>query len=209
MNLFGIPIITHWSFWLLLALFGGADQAKSAEAWLDVGLFVLAGTVSIVVHELGHALSGRKFGAAAPVIQLYGMGGLTQFQHASFKRWQDFLVTFAGPLAGYALGLLAWAVLLRLPADGPPKIQLLFSQLVWINFLWSTFNLLPILPLDGGQMVRAALGPRRFRLALIISIITGVACLPFALQRQMLVGVLLLAYFIWENVKTLKTCPRR
>ena len=208
MIFFGIPVVVHWTFFLVMALLGGADQARTGDEWIEVGLFMAAGTASILVHEFGHALTGRKFGAWRPAIQLYGMGGLCTFQQSSFKRWQDFLVTFAGPLAGYAFGLAAWAGWHWFPEDGPPRGEWLLQRLVFINFIWSTFNLLPVLPLDGGQMLRALLGPRRLRVTLVVSMVVAVLCIPLSLFSGYFIMPILFAYFTWENYKTFKAVPR-
>lgn len=207
-QLLGIPVTIHWTFWLIMAIIGGADQARTAEDWLRVGLFLLAGAISVLVHEFGHALTGRRFGAIRPSVYLQGMGGMCTFQHSAFRRWQDFLVTFAGPLAGYTLAVLSILALGVFPDDGPPLILFLLQTLLLVNLVWSTLNLFPILPLDGGHMLRATLGPRRLRITLMISMVTSMLCVIPALYFGSYIGAILFAYFAWENAKDWKLLAR-
>jgi Zn-dependent protease len=206
MVIFGFPMSVHWSFWLVMVFLGGGQYAQSPAEWLQVGLFVIAGTVSIGWHELGHALVGRRFGARGISIQFYAMGGLCSFQQASFSRLQSFLMTFAGPLAGYLLGIMALLASSRL-SNPPEMIAYLLADFVWVNFVWSTLNLLPIFPLDGGQMLSAALGPRRLRLTLKIAVVTAaiLAVLVLTYSPHQVFILIFLAYSIWENVKVLRS----
>ena len=73
-SLFRIPIQVQPFFWITLALIGGALRADSPERILFTALFVLAGFISVLVHELGHALTARRFGAY-PEIVLQAFGG--------------------------------------------------------------------------------------------------------------------------------------
>ena len=76
-------------------LLGGGASGAPAQIWV---LFVLAAFLSVMVHELGHALAGKKFGAY-PSIYLHGFGGVTTLPGAYFSRNQSMWVSFAGPLA--------------------------------------------------------------------------------------------------------------
>jgi len=203
-QVFRIPVSIHWTFWLVMALFGGADRAQGQEAWLGVALFVLAGFISILAHELGHGLTARHFGARQISIQLYGMGGLCTFPGGGFSRKQDFLITAAGPATGFALAGFAFLGLRLLPADPPPYFHFLLVVLLVINLFWSTLNLLPILPLDGGHMLNATLGPRRRKTTLMVSMIAAVACIPFSIKFGLLIFPILLAWFAWESFKQFK-----
>jgi Zn-dependent protease len=150
------------------------------NAFRDYGLqylllWVVCVFVSILVHELGHALMGRLFGSQSHIV-LYSFGGLAIGSNSLRSRWQRIAVSFAGPLAGF---LLFGAVVLAVAVFMPQRFGALVDQvlgyvglgrgfglaefrptlvvkavdfLVQINLFWGLVNLLPIWPLDGGQI---------------------------------------------------------
>jgi len=207
MVLFGIPFHAHWFFWIMMALLGGAGAARTPADWLGVGLFMLAGTVSIGCHELGHALTGRRFGARQPTIELTGLGGLCTFQSAAFRRWQEFLMIAAGPLANAVLAVVFGLLLAFRGEEAPPMVAELMLDFLWINVVWGLFNVLPIHPLDGGQMMRVLLGPRRLSLTFIVSIATTAALFPLAMRFGSWT-VILLAFLAWHNIQDLMAARR-
>jgi len=160
-QIFGIPVQVQPFFWIVLFFLGGGlrEQSWNALGLLEVALFVLAGFLSIMVHELGHALTGKAFGAPT-AITLHGFGGYASFPSGSFTRKQNFAVTFAGPAAQIALGLavLGLHFFLRMPS---PALAGFVADLAWISLVWAVINLLPVVPLDGGHLVLSALGPAR------------------------------------------------
>jgi len=172
-SIFGIPVRVHPFFWLTLAIIGGALWADSAQDILRIGLFVLAGFISIMVHELGHALTARKFGAHSEIV-LQAFGGYAAYSGVRMTRPQSFTITAAGPAVQIALGVLVLGVLRQLSGISPDVAYFLLV-LVWVSLVWAVLNLLPILPLDGGQMLNAILGPERVKITLWISLITAVA----------------------------------
>ncbi len=165
---FGFPVEVSWSaiFVLAFVVFANAGDGASTEA---LGQGLLLGAVifgSILVHELGHAFAGEALGLRTLGIVLHGFGGLCQYGRAPTPG-RGFLAALAGPAAGLLLGLAALVASLVLPAGLPPGVALLLRWLVAINLFWSAFNLLPMIPLDGGMMLyhalRAWLGPLRAR----------------------------------------------
>ena len=114
---------------------------------------------SILVHELGHALVGQRLGLRPQRIVLHGFGGLCQYGRTPGPR-QGVFASAAGPAAGLALGLVA--ALLQWVAGPvlPDGAVWTLGWLVWVNVFWSLFNLLPMYPLDGGHVLRHALGLR-------------------------------------------------
>ena len=117
-NLFAIPIRVEPWFWLTMALIGGGLTARDSLSILLVLIFMLAGFVSILVHELGHALTIRKFGLPTE-ITLHGFGGYAIYPPNRLTRIQSFLVTAAGPGLQLALGLLLLALYIFIPI--PPE----------------------------------------------------------------------------------------
>jgi stage IV sporulation protein FB len=161
-----------------------------------------------LVHEFGHALAGRKLGGVGPVIHLHGLGGLCSFQKANFSRKQDFLMTLAGPMAGYLLCLAAFLAYRYLPVDTPPKFMDLVRITFIINLVWSTINLLPVLPLDGGRLLQAMLGPRRIKITLIIGMLTSLAMIPVSLRWGMMILPILLVFFAFQHFKAWQAIGR-
>lgn len=151
MKLFGIPVKIDPSFFVLSALlsFSRISEPALIVVWLVVVLF------SVLAHEFGHALAARAFGQS-PSILLYSMGGLTSFGQAGprLHPLKSLLVTLAGPATGLLVGALvylAWPAALG-AVDSVP-LAVAYSDLLWVNVAWSVFNLLPVLPLDGGHVV--------------------------------------------------------
>lgn len=172
-SLFGIPIEIQPFFWLTLVILGGASGADTQAEILGIGLFVIAGFISILVHELGHALTARHFGAQ-PHIALIAFGGYAAYSGVRMTRLQSFLITAAGPAIQIALGLAVLLLVRTLPNLSPLGLDFL-GTLIFISFFWAILNLLPVLPLDGGRMLEATLGPERIKITLWVTIIVAIA----------------------------------
>ncbi len=109
-QLFGIPIVIRPVSWVLLAFLGGAFGVKSGEDLSGVLLFVVAGMLCLLVHEMGHALTGRQLTGCQPNIEIGGLGGFTYCPLIPGTRLGYFLFVLAGPLGSLALGLVAGLV---------------------------------------------------------------------------------------------------
>ena len=150
-NLLGFPVRVDLTFWLLAIVTGlGLEDPWAIAIWVAVFF------VSILAHELGHALMGRAFGFHSD-IQLYSMGGLTSFYSGGLAHWQDVLVSLAGPCTGLAIGGCVHAAILQWgwPEEYYPRLILYVLRSV--NAVWALLNLLPILPLDGGQITESVI----------------------------------------------------
>lgn len=203
MKIFGIPVKVEASFLLVLLM----AMARSSELSLiaEWGLVVF---VSVLVHEMGHAFAGRAFGLA-PQITLYAMGGLTSWADSrkSLSPFQSISVSLAGPLSGLLLGGL---VLLLKPfyAGDSFLIAVTISDFLWVNIAWSLFNLLPIIPLDGGHIIESVEEWWRGRSENIASTILSIAvasavCLWAFTTRSSWIAFLT-AWFLWSNAMTIK-----
>ena len=202
-SIFGIPVEVQPFFWVTLVLIGGALGADSASAILQTMLFVLAGFVSILVHELGHALTARKFGAHSSIV-LQAFGGLAQHSGVHLSRPQAFVVTAVGPLLQIGLGLVVWFTLPHL-TNLKPHASYFFFTLMSISFIWALLNLLPILPLDGGQMLHAILGPKRVKITLWTTIICAVVIGGgYFMKTGSFILPIFMGLFAWQAFQALK-----
>jgi stage IV sporulation protein FB len=201
-SVFGIPVEVQPFFWITLVLLGGAAGADSASAIFEIVLFVLAGFFSVLVHELGHALTARRYGAN-PYIVLQAFGGYAAYSGVRMSRKQSFLITAAGPAIQIALGLAMLGVLKVVPPMNSYG-EYFLDVLMFISFFWAIINLLPVVPLDGGQMLDAVLGPARIKMTLWISIISAIAAavLMFTLTRSILFPIFL-GMFAWQAYQRL------
>ncbi|HEU5084046.1 MAG TPA: M50 family metallopeptidase, partial [Acidimicrobiales bacterium] len=172
-HVLGIPVRIEPLFWIVAVLLGyNLGDARLIITW--VGVVV----VSVLVHELGHAIALKLFGQTSAIV-LHGFGGLT-FSQRRLDRAQSIAVSVAGPIAAL--------VLLGLPAlwlrDSDWGVEKSFDWVLggqgfgiwpvlyfaaWVNVWWSLANLLPIRPLDGGNVVTELLGVRRARLLSIVA----------------------------------------
>jgi len=180
---FGVPVRVRIGFFLVPLLFAtqGTDFS-SAAMWIAVVF------ISVMLHEMGHALVARAYGAR-PSITLYALGGLTRYE-ARMSRGQNALISLAGPGAGFALGLAVLLLTQRVHlADAGEKLAF---YLMYVNIGWGVMNLLPVLPFDGGQLLSAALGPERALATALISATVGtlVAVAGMLIFKSIFVAIL-------------------
>ncbi|MBL8602735.1 MAG: site-2 protease family protein [Myxococcales bacterium] len=190
-----IPVVVEPSFWLAGLMMGANLSGARLPLWLGI-LFV-----SILIHELGHALTARLFGARAWV-QLYSFGGLAH-PDRPLPKWRAIAMTLAGPFAGFAFGALVFALSSQVMMTSATAYWAV-QQLLWINVIWGAVNLLPIYPLDGGHVLSSLLGPRHARTTRIVGVALGVAMVLFALATRQLPTALLFGYLTWQNVNALR-----
>lgn len=204
-QIFGFPVAVHWVFWLITALLGGAAEASSPRALQFLMIWMAAVFVSILWHELGHAIMMRHFGDRQPQILLYGGGGLATGR-AFRTRHEQILISLAGPVAGLGLGFVVWLVGRAFPPQSI-YVAVAIRDLLVINIFWSLVNLLPIIPLDGGRISEAALA-NKGRLALQISLICAVAVALYAFtQWGSIFMALMFAVMAVDNWRTLSGRP--
>lgn len=194
----GFPVTVFPFFWISCILLSGAFNAQTKEDWIFVVLNTVAIFISIMVHEFGHAIAARIFGER-PEIALHAMGGVTVY-HAAFNRWRRIIVTAAGPLAGLALYFFS-TYLAHFPQISSAVVfATLVDSMIFINLVWTIFNLLPILPLDGGQILRDILGPRGFRATCIIGGIVGILVSAYMLLHMQIFVAIYCAYLTYLNL---------
>lgn len=205
-TLLGFPVIIHWFFWLTLALLGGVLKATdNPEAMQRALVWVVAGAASIIIHELGHALTMRKFGGRQVHIVLHSFGGYATCDRA-FNRFHSFLVSGAGPFYQIVAGLLMW-VAVGLIEQPPTLVGYFMRSFVNVSLIWAILNLFPIFPLDGGHILKAILGPRRLKLTLIISMICAIGFGILGLLNGYFLIVIFFGLFAFNNLKQLRGEP--
>lgn len=174
-QLMGIPVQVHPFFWVIPVVLGMRNPPSILILWAVV-LFV-----SILVHEMGHALTMRYFGFQ-PRVVLYSLGGLAIPDSAGYGSQprvgprERILYTLAGPGAGFAFAALVMLVItvanwqvrfdlrnfpnfwhITMPAGQSELTGNLVGMLLYVNIFWGLMNLLPVFPLDGGQIAREIL----------------------------------------------------
>jgi Zn-dependent protease/predicted transcriptional regulator len=163
----GISVYVHITF-ILLPLWVGFSQFSVRQSWAEAGasiafVFVLFGIV--VLHELGHALTARRFGIRTRDITLLPIGGVARLDKMPEDPKQELLVALAGPAVNVALAVLLFAIigagsqLSRIFQVGLFEGDFLPS-LMWVNIALVVFNLIPAFPMDGGRVLRALLALR-------------------------------------------------
>jgi len=165
-----IPIRLHWSWAVIFGLlivalrpvyaFYACDGAVvcGADVGLAVAMAVLVG-VSVLLHELGHALVAGRLAVPVQSITLFAFGGVAEVDHDAPGPGAEFAIAVAGPavslLIAAGAGLFAW---LAPRADGPLALAALVAgHLAAANAIMGVFNLLPGYPMDGGRVLRATL----------------------------------------------------
>jgi len=200
-RMFGIDVRVHPMFWLVTTILGW-DWYRAGETGAEgvgfVALWVLCVFVSILVHELGHVVAGNIFGSRGHIV-LFGFGGLAIGSSDLRSRWQRVVVYLAGPGAQFLLLGVIWLLVYRLELLGGPREQVIrlverdpamFAVwMLWaINLFWPILNLLPIWPLDGGQVSRElceAAAPRNGRrYSLVLSMLTAGVLAAHILMSQ-------------------------
>jgi hypothetical protein len=202
-----IPVRILPSFFVMTVFLGMSAMDMRLAAWVVVVL------VSVLVHELGHATTGLAFGLE-PRIDLHGMGGTTSWATPKdLGPARRIAISLAGPGAGFAAGaLVRWGLgpgaFAAIPFGG-----FVYEELLFVNFGWGILNLLPMLPLDGGnvmvQLLNALTHGRGERPARIVSIAVAALALPAAAFIQSWWSALLAVSFALSNWRGLKDLSAR
>ncbi len=246
-SVLGFPVRITWGFWIVAAVLGWSwsvgldDSAQHLNIDSPGGPMLLlvwtsALLLSILVHELGHALAMRLYGMRSRIV-LYHFGGLAISD--SFGAWdgarsrrigpkEQIVISAAGPALQLALAAAVWLVGLRM--DIPMNLNdwinrafgtdigsrelgssivlyALFDAILFPSTAWAILNLVPILPLDGGQIMRSGLMMSRvadpMRIAHTVSIGAGALVGFYFIQKGEPFGAmfLLLAASNWQAMQ--------
>ncbi len=203
-----IPIKIYPLFWFLIFAIGWINTFSfpGTLVWAVV-IFV-----SVLVHEMGHALTATLFGQRVN-IELYGMGGMTQRQGPKLKLWQEFLIVLDGPIAGFLLFIIACQFGVTFSTKSDSLVVLGIKIAMYVNLVWTLINLIPVLPLDGGHLMRiffeSILGLRGVKVAYFLSmLVAGLIGLLFFNVGDFLFGALAMilafeSFRVWKSTLTL------
>ena len=163
----GIDLYVHVTFLILVgwvALSHYLARQSPADAFTGVA-FIFSLFAIVVLHELGHALTARRFGIPTRDITLLPIGGVARLDRMPQDPKQELLVALAGPAVNVVLaailfvvlelgeGLAAYGQVVRVGGS-------FLDQLFWVNVSLAVFNLLPAFPMDGGRVLRGLLALR-------------------------------------------------
>lgn len=158
-RLFGIDVFLHWS-WFLVAAYEIQTRKGSYSSVTWNVLEYLALFLIVTTHEFGHALACRQVGGSANQIVLWPLGGVAYVDpppRPGATLWS----IAAGPLVNVALIPILWIAVTMSRSAGmaatAPDVFRLLLAIVWMNGRLLLFNILPIYPLDGGQILRSLL----------------------------------------------------
>lgn len=202
----GIPVRIDYRWFLVFALSvwviavsfeEGTSTARhikvdATTAWLTGVLTTLGLFLSILLHELSHALVGRTEGIESDEIVLHPFGGLTRLRREPDNPRAEFRIAIAGPASSFMLGILSFGLMsLATVVDHLTWAASFFIIGFW-NLLLAVSNLLPGYPLDGGRVLRAFLWHRYGRL--------DEATRTASLGGQLIAGSMVVfgAYFYWK-----------
>lgn len=161
---FGIRISVHWTFLLIIAwiIFLNLQQGANTQEVIFSVLFILAIFICVVIHELSHSLTARRYGIPTKSITLLPIGGLADLQKMPEKPKQEFAVSVAGPLSNIAIALIITIALLITNNFNLSSYYFqsltgknFFIILMFANLMLAVFNLLPAFPMDGGRIFRS------------------------------------------------------
>tara|TARA_B100001250_G_scaffold370510_1_gene354719 strand:+ start:2913 stop:3590 length:678 start_codon:yes stop_codon:yes gene_type:complete len=207
-RLFGFPISIHWSFWVIPILFGagGGDPVEQARTLL---ILVIVFFISILGHELGHAFAYRRYGGR-PSVFIHGMGGMASV-HGHYTRKQKIIITITGPLFGFLMALICYGLLLlsidwQLAAGAYLKRFLIL--MTYLNTFWSFLNLLPIMPLDGGQLLGHIMNDKKPVLRGQIGAFTAFVAGVILMQLGFLFGMVLFGFLAYQNLQAAERAKR-
>ena len=205
-RIFGIPVTVRPSFLVIAALLGLQSREVSLVlAWVAVVF------VSILVHELGHALTARAFGSTVE-IELNAVGGLTSWSvpPESFGPGRRAAVAAAGSAVGILFGGLIWAAA---TVTGPHLglTRFVLNTLILVNLFWGLLNWLPVRPLDGGHLLVSLLekiAPERgIRIGNAIFLVTAALATAAALYFEFYFAAVLAGWLLLGELSA-RRAPR-
>lgn len=169
-RIFGFDINIHWSwifiFFLITATFSSSvlehfyPDWPAARRWVVAGFISAVFFLSILLHEMSHALVARRYGITVSSITLFLFGGVSNLGHDPENARQEFWIAVVGPITSIGIAaLLGAGYFVLYPLDA--GVAGVSAHLAVLNVSLGLFNLVPGFPLDGGRVLRSALWARK------------------------------------------------
>ncbi|TDE53016.1 site-2 protease family protein [Flavobacterium sp. GT3P67] len=163
----GIGIFIHWTFTLLILfiIFMNYKSGQNATQIIWSVVFILCIFITVLLHELGHALAAKNYNIKTKDITLLPIGGLARLERIPEKPLEELIVAFAGPLVNITLAFIT-GIFITIPDTSQHLMAELsngvnannfFLNFFLVNFWLAIFNLIPAFPMDGGRILRALL----------------------------------------------------
>jgi len=207
-RLFGTDIFMSPNFLLLMAFY---FLMAGREGMASVAVFVVALIVSLLVHEFGHVTAVRRLLRTDCWILLWALGGLCVWQPTGDRKPKTrILIALMGPAFQVPLAIAAISLYLVLPRS-PTLAYEFVIYMLYINVVWLGVNLLPLLPLDGGHALQAALEYavhpiRAEAITARVSIVTAVAAGAVAFHFGSFLAIICVLFVI-QNLAILRKRP--
>ena len=160
-SLAGVDVLVRSSWFLIAALIAYLVAPAIEQVQPDLGglkyvagaAFAVLLTLSLLLHELSHALMSKHFGIPVRSITLHFIGGVTAMEAEPSTPKQEFAISAIGPVTSLGVGGAAYALLQLMPDD--TLLSVVVGGLAWANLVVGVLNLVPGMPLDGGRVLRA------------------------------------------------------
>jgi Zn-dependent protease len=180
-KLFGITVYLHWTWFVMLMY---VTRLGTAHSWALI--YFLTVFAIVVMHEFGHALACRSVGGKAERIVLWPLGGVA-FVNPPQRPGAVLWSIAAGPLVNVVLIPILFGLLFLPGVQSSAAIEAYLKWVFWFNLVILIFNMLPIYPLDGGQILQSLLWfflgrTKSLYIATVIGLIAAVAGGIFALM---------------------------
>jgi Zn-dependent protease len=189
-SMLGIPVRVHPFFWIGCVVLGWTGEGTTLP---DLILWTACVFVAILIHEFGHALTARAFGARDGRVVLYVMGGLA-INTGGLSRGQRVLELLMGPGAGFVAFGVLWVLTQHAfdTSGWPLRAHYALGALELICLWWGLVNLLPVYPLDGGQIARELFEAKRpkdgfvlaLRLSMVVALLAGVGFVVLFIRQE-------------------------
>ena len=194
-------------FLVLLGVYGLFGLERGDPVWATLSWCAVV-FVSILIHELGHAVVSRRLGLRVIDIRFWQFGGYVTHQPGT--PFQNLAVSLAGPGIELVFGMICWGIYLAIPPVA--YVDTVLNQLIYVNIYWALFNLLPMQPMDGGNSLNYLLRGLRVgdteRIVSGVGMVTALGLALFAWQSGMTIIAVFCLYFLIHNFQRFQASQR-
>lgn len=173
-RLFGIKVLVHWTFLILIAwvVISEVNKGSNVDTILLTVAYVLTIFLCVVLHELGHALTARRFNIQTRKITLLPIGGVASLERIPEDPRKELQVAIAGPLVNFVICIILYPFINNqiMAVTSDPQMAAVITidnfaySIFLVNVILILFNAIPAFPMDGGRVLRALLAMKTGRL---------------------------------------------